>query len=247
MPDLPARPDLQQLLRQVLNNDALRHVARPVARRAGYRAARPHAVGGRRAGERRAGRAGNPADHGGQLWRCRGRARADRGRRGSGGDRGAQRRRRPGRHGAASCRGVRHDGRARRARRRRRASSEHRGGCGGRRPDRLDTFRHAAGGSHPRARDGGRSSAPAGDRRAARSRHPDRRADAEWGRQALRVAAQNGRVASVRHLLASGADPNVRDAEHGRTALDWCRHERRGSNAVAAHAEIEAMLAPVTS
>jgi uncharacterized protein len=72
-------------------------------------------------------------------------------------------------------------------------------------------------------------------------------ADAEWGRQALRVAAQNGRVASVRHLLASGADPNVRDAEHGRTALDWCRHERRGSNAVAAHAEIEAMLAPVTS
>jgi uncharacterized protein len=71
-------------------------------------------------------------------------------------------------------------------------------------------------------------------------------ADAEWGRQALRVAAQNGRVASVRHLLAGGADPNVRDAEHGRTALGWCRHARRGSNAVAAHAEIEAMLAPVT-
>jgi len=61
------------------------------------------------------------------------------------------------------------------------------------------------------------------------------------------VAAQNGRVASVRHLLASGADPNVRDAEHGRTALDWCRHESRGGNAVAAHAEIEAMLAPVRS
>ena len=33
--------------------------------------------------------------------------------------------------------------------------------------------------------------------------------DETWGRQALRVAAQNGRAASVRHLLARGADPNA--------------------------------------
>jgi ankyrin repeat protein len=38
--------------------------------------------------------------------------------------------------------------------------------------------------------------------------------DDQWGRQALRVAAQNGRVASVEHLLACGADPNL--AMHGR-------------------------------
>jgi hypothetical protein len=31
--------------------------------------------------------------------------------------------------------------------------------------------------------------------------------DPDWHRQALRVAAQHGRPASVRHLLARGADP----------------------------------------
>jgi uncharacterized protein len=43
--------------------------------------------------------------------------------------------------------------------------------------------------------------------------------DEEWSRQALRVAAQHGRPASVRRLLERGADPNLRDAE-GLTALD---------------------------
>ncbi|WP_433274496.1 ankyrin repeat domain-containing protein [Actinosynnema sp. CS-041913] len=33
-------------------------------------------------------------------------------------------------------------------------------------------------------------------------------ADALWGRQALRLATTNGRMASVRHLLARGADPS---------------------------------------
>lgn len=33
--------------------------------------------------------------------------------------------------------------------------------------------------------------------------------DTKWGRQALRVATQNGRVASVEHLLARGADPDL--------------------------------------
>jgi ankyrin repeat protein len=46
--------------------------------------------------------------------------------------------------------------------------------------------------------------------------------DEVWGRQALRIAAQNGRPASVRRLLEHGADPNLQDKE-GRTALDWSR------------------------
>jgi hypothetical protein len=72
--------------------------------------------------------------------------------------------------------------------------------------------------------------------------------DAGWGRQALRVAVQNGRVESVRHLLDRGANPDLRDSEHGRTALDWCRHERRRPDADQdAYAEIEAMLEAVTS
>jgi ankyrin repeat protein len=37
--------------------------------------------------------------------------------------------------------------------------------------------------------------------------------DPIWGRQALRVAAANGRSASVRHLLALGADPGVLEAD----------------------------------
>ena len=70
--------------------------------------------------------------------------------------------------------------------------------------------------------------------------------DAVWGRQALRLAAQNGRAASVERLLARGADPNLRDAEHQRNALDWCR---QGHDAVvdhSGHERVEALLAPVT-
>lgn len=71
--------------------------------------------------------------------------------------------------------------------------------------------------------------------------------DEVWGRQALRVAASNGRIASVRHLLASGADPNHRDPEHGLTALQWCRRQRSGVADGSGHAEVEALLVPVTA
>lgn len=63
--------------------------------------------------------------------------------------------------------------------------------------------------------------------------------DTVWGRQALRFAASNGRVDSVRHLLARGADPDHRDPERDWTALRWCRD--------AGHAEVEALLAAVAS
>ena len=69
--------------------------------------------------------------------------------------------------------------------------------------------------------------------------------DEVWGRQALRIAAQNGRPASVRRLLARGADPNLRDKE-GLTALDWCRPGRRYLDGPG-HAEVEAILQPITT
>lgn len=70
--------------------------------------------------------------------------------------------------------------------------------------------------------------------------------DPRWGRQALRLAAQNGRVASVRRLLDHGADPDLQDPEQHRTALELCRTDPRYA-ASAGHAEVEAILAPLTS
>jgi uncharacterized protein len=69
--------------------------------------------------------------------------------------------------------------------------------------------------------------------------------DEVWGRQALRIAAQNGRPASVRRLLERGADPNLRDKE-GLIALDWCRPGRRYLDGPG-HAEVEAILQPLTT
>jgi hypothetical protein len=71
--------------------------------------------------------------------------------------------------------------------------------------------------------------------------------DEVWGRQALRLAAANGRAESVRHLLARGADPDHRDPRLGLTALDWCRRSRPTAQEGSGHAEVEALLAPVTS
>ncbi len=74
---------------------------------------------------------------------------------------------------------------------------------------------------------------------------PVNQADAEWGRLPLHVAAGNGRPASVRQLLAHGADPNLRDPAHHRTPLEECKPENRYLDAPA-HAEVEAILRPLT-
>jgi uncharacterized protein len=65
------------------------------------------------------------------------------------------------------------------------------------------------------------------------------------GRQALRLAAQNGRPQSVRRLLEHGADPNLRD-EHGRTALDLCQPAHRYLDNPG-HNEVEMILGPLTA
>ncbi len=70
---------------------------------------------------------------------------------------------------------------------------------------------------------------------------PVNEADAEWGRLPLHTAAGNGRAASVRRLLAHGADPNLRDPEHHRTPLEECQLEVRPG-----HREVEVILRPLT-
>ena len=70
---------------------------------------------------------------------------------------------------------------------------------------------------------------------------PVNEADAEWERLPLHTAAGNGRAASVRRLLAHGADPNFRDPRHHRTALEECQPARSPG-----HREVEAILGPVT-
>jgi ankyrin repeat protein len=68
--------------------------------------------------------------------------------------------------------------------------------------------------------------------------------DPAFGGHPLRAAAENGRPDSVRHLLARGADPNLKDAD-GRTPLELCRRGRAGSAAPERHDEVEAILRPL--
>jgi uncharacterized protein len=70
---------------------------------------------------------------------------------------------------------------------------------------------------------------------------PVNEADAEWERLPLHTAAGNGRAASVRRLLAHGADPNLRDPRHHRTPLEECQPACSPG-----HREVEAILGPVT-
>jgi ankyrin repeat protein len=74
---------------------------------------------------------------------------------------------------------------------------------------------------------------------------PVNQADAEWERLPLHVAAANGRPASVRRLLAHGADPDLRDPRHHRTPLEECQRPDRYLDGPG-HAEVEAILLPVT-
>jgi uncharacterized protein len=70
---------------------------------------------------------------------------------------------------------------------------------------------------------------------------PVNEADAEWERLPLHTAAGNGRAASVRRLLAHGADPNLRDPKHHRTPLEECQPADSPG-----HREVEAILGPLT-
>jgi len=67
------------------------------------------------------------------------------------------------------------------------------------------------------------------------------------GSTALHEAAYCGRADSVRHLLANGADPRLRDARFGGTPLGWCRHQREETGAGGGHYEVEQLLATITS
>jgi hypothetical protein len=69
--------------------------------------------------------------------------------------------------------------------------------------------------------------------------------DAEWGRLPLHTAAGDGQAASVRRLLAHGADPGLRDPLHNRTALEECQVPNRRPDSTA-HDEAEAILLAVT-
>lgn len=73
---------------------------------------------------------------------------------------------------------------------------------------------------------------------------PINAADPLWDRQALRTAAQHGRPASVRHLLARGADPTLVDGD-GHTALDLCGPELRYMDRPS-HDEVAEILRPLT-
>ena len=70
---------------------------------------------------------------------------------------------------------------------------------------------------------------------------PVNEADAEWERLPLHTAAGNGRAASVRRLLAHGADPNLRDPRHHTTPLQESQRENSPG-----HREVEAILGPLT-
>jgi ankyrin repeat protein len=67
--------------------------------------------------------------------------------------------------------------------------------------------------------------------------------DELYGRHPLRLAAANGRPASVRALLAHGADPARRD-NNGLTAIDHCQIGRSAAPDPGSYDEVEALLKP---
>jgi hypothetical protein len=77
---------------------------------------------------------------------------------------------------------------------------------------------------------------------------PVNEADAEWGRLPLHTAAANGRPASVRRLLAHGADPNLRDPGHRTTPLEESQGDTGGKpgRQQPGTPQVEAILRPLT-
>jgi ankyrin repeat protein len=67
-----------------------------------------------------------------------------------------------------------------------------------------------------------------------------------WGRHPLRTAAENGRLESVRRLLAHGADPTLCD-DKGRTPLDLCRAKGAEHTEPSGHEQVAAVLAEALS
>ena len=61
------------------------------------------------------------------------------------------------------------------------------------------------------------------------------------GRLPLHTAAANGKPASVRRLLAHGADPNLRDPRHNTKPLEESQRENSPG-----HREAGAILRPLT-
>jgi hypothetical protein len=70
-------------------------------------------------------------------------------------------------------------------------------------------------------------------------------------RTVLHDAAFAGKPASVRHLLALGADPNSLDPEYNATPFGWCHHRHLelavfGEHLTGGHQAVEAILEPIT-
>lgn len=65
------------------------------------------------------------------------------------------------------------------------------------------------------------------------------------GRLPLHVAAGKGRLASIRRLLAHGADSDLCDPEHHRTPFEECQLSERYPDGPG-YAEVEAILRTLT-
>ena len=64
-----------------------------------------------------------------------------------------------------------------------------------------------------------------------------------WGSSALRAAVENGHPASVKLLLAAGADPNQRDPDENLTPLERSRrHEANDDSSRARHEHVQQLL-----
>jgi ankyrin repeat protein len=66
------------------------------------------------------------------------------------------------------------------------------------------------------------------------------------GSTALHEAAYSAEVDAVRHLLARGADPALRDSRFRATPLGWCQHRHGELGSSPAHQAVEQILGPVT-